>query len=494
MKLINRKIIGRLVIKYLNSFSNLFSTKQLMSENYNQLPTQILKKFNKSRFLGPQKLLCYAPLKMMYFAFNGEVIACCHNRKHIMGRYPEESLDNIWNGKEYNLLRDFIAHDDLSHGCEVCKHALLAKNFDGAKNSLYDRYQVRSYPQIMEFELDNRCNLACVICSDLFSSTISIDQSEKGITPIYDDEFVRQLETYIPHLKEVKFYGGEPFLINIYYTIWEKMLALNPNIQIVIQTNGTVLNERIMKLLERGNFNINISIDSLEKENFEKIRKNASFEEVMSNVAYFEQYCKTKGTNLGIIPTPNRLNWQDLPKLTNWASKIGAKIYFNTLVTPLDLALWNLTSDELEEIITTLYVAEIDLQHRLANENAHHFADFISQLKSWQSNNNQFGSNDSKIKISLEELQILRSLFLKNLSNSLDISVRTELLNFFQHAFSEFDNSTSQELFFAIIQKIPIDVVVEELSKKDSLQLKKIIGKKIYEAGNEYQIIETKQH
>jgi MoaA/NifB/PqqE/SkfB family radical SAM enzyme len=491
MKLIGRKIIGRLVLKYSNSFLNLFSTKQLMSENYNQLPTQIKKEFNKYRFLGPQKLLCYAPVKMMYFAFNGEVIACCHNRKHIMGRYPDESLDHIWKGKEYNLLRDFIAHDDLSHGCEVCKHALLAKNFDGAKNSLYDRYQVRSYPQIMEFELDNRCNLACVICNDLFSSSISLDQSEKGKTPIYDDEFVRQLETYIPHLKEAKFYGGEPFLINIYYTIWEKMLALNPNIQIVIQTNGTVLNEKIKKLLERGNFNINISIDSLEKENFEKIRKNACFEEVMSNVAYFEQYCKIKGTNLGVIPTPNRLNWQDLPTLTNWASKIGAKIYFNTLVTPLDLALWNLLSAELDVIINTLIVADIDLKHRSAKENAHHFADFISQLKSWQSSNSQFVSSDTKTIINHKELQILKSLFLENLSNSLDSSVRTELLNFFQHTFSEFDNSTNQELFYAIIQKIPMDIVVEELSKKDALQLKKIIGKKIYEAGNEYQIIDS---
>lgn len=403
-----------------------------------------------------------------------------------MGRYPEQSINDIWNGSEFNKLRNFIEHDDLSYGCDVCKYALLSENFDGAKNGLYDRYKVRSYPQVMEFELDNRCNLECVICNDLFSSGIANNkQTFKPKSP-YNETFVEQLIPFIPHLKEAKFYGGEPFLINIYYSIWEKMLSINPKIQIVIQTNGTILNERVKRLLERGNFNINISIDSLNKENFEKIRKNAIFEETMEHVEFFRNYCHQKGLNLGIIPTPNRLNWMDLPELTNWASCIGGKTYFNTLITPLEYALWNLSSNELQKIIETLSLAKINLNHQLAKENAHHFDDFIKQLKAWQSNNQVMNTVEGKTNIMVSEVLKLKTSFLNQLTNELDLRNQRELLTFFFSVFKEFEQDKNHDLFFVAIQKINMNVVIEELSKKDFEDLKRIIGKKIYEASNEF--------
>lgn len=491
MGISNKKNIGKFILKRTNWLINLFNNKSVIDNNYQQIPSSIIQKFNRTRFLGPQKYLCYAPFKMMYFAFNGEVIACCHNRKNIMGRYPNQSIYDIWNGSEFNTLRNYIKNDDLSFGCDVCKYALLSENFDGAKNGLYDRYKVQSYPQIMEFELDNRCNLECVICNDLFSSGIANNnQTFKPKSP-YDETFVEQLIPFIPHLKEAKFYGGEPFLINIYYTLWEKMLSINPKIQIVIQTNGTVLNDRIKNLLEKGNFNINISIDSLNKENFEKIRKNANFEETLKNVEYFRNYCQLKGHNLGIIPTPNRLNWMDLPELTNWASSIDAKTYFNTLITPLELALWNLPSTKLQEIIDVLSLAKINSDHRLAKENAHHFDDFIKQLIAWQFNNHDLDTSECKTVIDENEVLALKASFLQKLSNELEVINQHELLTFFLSVFKEFEHDKNHDLFFVAIQKISMNVVIEELSKKDFVDLKRIIGKKIYEASNEYTIVNS---
>ncbi len=491
MNLLNKKKIACSIIKHSNTIFSFFKTKRLSTNNFNQIPISIIKKFNQSRFLGSQKYLCYAPLKMMYFAFNGEVIACCHNRKNIMGHYPEQSIEEIWNGYEFNKLREYIKHDDLSYGCDVCKYALLSENFDGAKNGLYDRYKVRPFPQIMEFELDNRCNLECLICNDLFSSGIAENKHINKTKSPYNENFVEELIPFIPHLKEAKFYGGEPFLIPIYYSIWEKMLALNPKIQIVIQTNGTVLNDKIKKLLNRGNFNINISIDSLIKENFEKIRKNAIFENTMENVEFFKNYCRLKGLNLGIIPTPNRLNWMDLPALANWASDIGAKTYFNTLITPLELALWNLPPTDLQEIIDTLSQEEIKSSNQLAKENAHHFADFIKQLKAWQSNNQLSDSNETKIKIGMDEIVEVKQLFLSKLSSSLNETNQNELMPFFNLVFAEFEKDTNHDLFFVAIRDIPMETILTELSKNNAEDLKRIIGKKIYEAGNEFSIIKS---
>lgn len=493
MGLLNKKKIACSIIKHSNTFFSFFKTKRLNNDdNFNQIPISIINKFNQSRFLGPQKYLCYAPFKMMYFAFNGEVIACCHNRKNIMGHYPTQNIKEIWNGFEFNKLREYIKHDDLSYGCDVCKYALLSENFDGAKNGFYDRYKVRPYPQIMEFELDNRCNLECIICNDLFSSGIAENKHVHKSKSPYNEKFVEELIPFIPHLKEAKFYGGEPFLIPIYYSIWEKMLILNPKIHIVIQTNGTVLNDKIKKMLDKGNFNINISIDSLRKENFEKIRKNAIFEQTMENVDFFKHYCQLKGTNLGIIPTPNRLNWMDLAALTNWASSIGAKTYFNTLITPLKLALWNLPSTDLQEIIDTLSKAEIKSNKQLEKENAHHFADFIKQLKAWQSKNHDLNTNELKTKIDENEVFELKTSFLEKLKNELNAINQSELWAFFFSVFKEFEHDKNHDLFFIAIQKTSMEIVIEELSKNDFDDLKRIIGKKIYEAGNEFYILKSK--
>jgi len=458
---------------------------------YKALPDSVVKGFNKRRLLGPQKLLCYAPFKMIYFAFNGEVIACCHNRRHIIGRYPAQRIEEIWNGESFNILRGYIQHNDLSYGCDVCKNALLAGNYEGAKNGLYDRYPVRPYPQIMEFELDNRCNLECVICNDIFSSSIDTKDLKTVSKVAYDDEFVKQLEPFIPKLKEAKFYGGEPFLINIYYNIWEKMLALNPHIEIVVQTNGTVLNERIKKLLERGRFNINISIDSLNKENFETIRKNASFENTIKNVDFFKNYCLRKGTHIGIIPTPNRLNWQDIPGLTNWASAMGAGIYYNTLITPLELALWNLPPEKLEAIHSELASKEIIRNNSVAKKNAQGYNDFLNQVKAWNTKNKNSAAENTKTKISAEDLKLMKEEFMQALRNSLNEEDRDELMLLSEQTIASLENISKSELFFAIIRKVPIGIVVEEVKKRDPEHLKKIIAKKIFEALGEYEIIES---
>jgi len=47
----------------------------------------------------------------------------------------------------------------------------------------------------------------------------SQNRDKLPLSPLaYDDAFVKQLKI-IPYLKEAKFYGGEPFLIPIYYDI-----------------------------------------------------------------------------------------------------------------------------------------------------------------------------------------------------------------------------------------------------------------------------------
>ncbi len=248
---------------------------------------------------------CYAPFSNLYFAHEGKVLACCENRDHVLGVYPEKSISEIWNGTAVGELRQYITEKNLGHGCKGCDFDLKSRNFGGVKAKAFDYARMMQpdprYPSMMEFELENTCNLECVMCSGLFSS--SIRKNREHLPPIptpYDNEFVQQLEEFIPHLTHANFFGGEPFLVEIYLKIWEKMAQLNPQMNVWVTTNGTILNNRIKQLLERMRLNLTISIDSIEKETYEKIRVNSVFERMMENFKWFLQYAKSIGSNVTV--------------------------------------------------------------------------------------------------------------------------------------------------------------------------------------------------
>lgn len=65
-----------------------------------------------------------------------------------------------------------------------------------------------------------------------------------------------------------------------------------------ITTNGTILNESVKKVLEGLRAHIVVSIDALEAENYERIRVNTKFAQVMEHIEYFRESVKRKHTGL----------------------------------------------------------------------------------------------------------------------------------------------------------------------------------------------------
>ena len=296
----------------------------LASKELNQ---DLLEEYNTSRPLGPMNELCYAPFKNIYFGHYGKATVCCYNRDFTIGEYPQQSIKEIWNSKEANQLRESISNNNLDFGCHLCKKHLLAKNFEANKAKQYDTLSLNKngYPSVMEFELSNVCNLECTMCNGSFSSLIR--RNREGLPPIplaYDEGFVNQLDEFIPHLEEVKFYGGEPFLIELYFDIWKRIIEIKPSIRISVQTNASILNKRVRALLQQANFHINISIDSLQKENYENIRVNGSFDRVMKNLDWFQNYCNERGTFFGLSACLMVENWKELPNFVRFCNKKNA--------------------------------------------------------------------------------------------------------------------------------------------------------------------------
>ncbi len=331
---------------------------------------------------------CYAPFSSLYFAHEGKVFACCENREHQLGTYPANSIAEIWNGDSANQLRKYISENNLWHGCKGCDFDLKSRNFGGVKAKAFDNARLKQresgYPAMLEFELENTCNLECVMCTGIFSS--SIRKNREHLPPIpapYDAEFVKQLEEFIPPLSLANFFGGEPFLVEIYYSIWEKMAELNPGINVWVTTNGTILNNRVKDLLGRIRFNLTLSIDSIQKETYEKIRVNSVFERMMENFRYFHEYTKSINADFTVNTCPMTLNWQELPDIVKWANIEGITLNIIAVRYPENLSLGSFPAEKLREIVTHYRSVHLPTPDSLSKKNKQKFEDYVRYVEQW---------------------------------------------------------------------------------------------------------------
>ena len=332
-KIHNIEFFARTKIKKFYNLIKYFPISKHINSNIENKKNLV--KYNYSRSIGVEPCVCHAPLRSIYFDMKGNATACCFNRTHILGKYPEQSIKEIVFSEKRDFLQKELCKQNFMYGCKHCLNLIEAQNFEGVEARLYDNLKAQGkMPSEMIFELDNTCNLACEMCHEGFSSTIAKLKNIKVPPPPYDSKFLEQLKEFIPHLEVAKFLGGEPFLINIYYQIWDLILELNPNCKIHLQTNGTVFNEKIESYLRKGRFYIGISIDSLEKENYEKIRRNANFDKVMENLYRFAEIAKQRNTFINISVCPMIQNWEEITEIVDFCNKNSFFVYFNTVYTP----------------------------------------------------------------------------------------------------------------------------------------------------------------
>ena len=351
-----------------------------------QLSKSERKSYNSERDKSKRSSVCHAPSTSMYIGIGGMITSCCVNRTYLSGRYPLQSLEESWFGKRKSNLVKCVANGDLSKGCEVCYDSIRSKNYSGLSARSYDKLSDKptKYPKKIDFELSNKCNLECTICRGERSS--SIRKNREKLPPIlspYDSEFLNQLDSFLPHLEDCHFLGGEPFLIPIYLDIWERMIEIKSEATISIQTNATILSDRVKKIIESMNFAISISIDSISPELFPKIRVNGKFDLVLKNMEYFSQYCDRKGTQLGISYTPIVTNWHELPEVVEFCNKRNIKLFFNTLSHPKHLSLKELSPGKLQEISDYLKNTQHPEYSELERANKQTYTNFRKLITYW---------------------------------------------------------------------------------------------------------------
>jgi MoaA/NifB/PqqE/SkfB family radical SAM enzyme len=363
------------------------------------LTDEQIRHYNSSRQHTDKSVLCHAPFINLNFEQNGNMTACCYNRQHVLGTYPKDSILSAWNGIKANELRTYINHKNLDGGCKLCQELIGSKNYLGSRAIAYDHFVLENsyqkvgeqfeltngnYPQILEFEVANTCNLACNMCNGYFSSTIR--KKREKLDPLktpYGTDFISQIKEILPFIKAAKFLGGEPFLIKLYYDIWKLIEKINPNIQVNVTTNGTINNGRVKDVLLNLNSTLCISLDSINKAVYENIRIGANFERVIENFEEFYEILHRKNSAMSIAVCPMKSNWQELPDLVNFANSKEISIWFNTVWYPESISLRSLPTASLIQVINQLSQQHFDTFSEKQVANVRKYQSVIKTLIGW---------------------------------------------------------------------------------------------------------------
>lgn len=130
----------------------------------------------------------------------------------------------------------------------------------------------------LRISLLDACNFRCFYCMPLRPKFMS---SDKYITP---DEIETISSELVYHgVDQIRLTGGEPLLRREFREIVERLSVL-PLKKLGLTTNGFYL-ERELPFLKGTNCrHLNISLDSLEKKNFDRITRTESFDRVFSSI------------------------------------------------------------------------------------------------------------------------------------------------------------------------------------------------------------------
>jgi molybdenum cofactor biosynthesis enzyme MoaA len=374
-------------------FASVVNRAVRMTVEHDPMPDAKVAAWNEARRSSDHRTICHAATTNLYFGRDGYVGACCYSRSNPLGHFPSRTIAEIWAGEKIARMRRQLSRCVLPSGCEICAEQLTANNFEGflASNfeSLPDSGQTRpveslGYPVQMEFELSNKCNLECAMCSGFFSSSIRANRENKPPLPMnYDSRFVEQLKPFIPHLKSAKFLGGEPFLIDIYYEIWDLFIETNPNCDITITTNASVFTAKAQRIVEKLNCQVVISFDSISKPVYEGIRVNATFERTLENLEKITAINRAKNKPLGLAVCPMVSNWHEIPEIVEFANARGMTLFFNTVIFPVELSLKHLPRERQSEIATFFRKAVREPRDAREAANFRALTDVAHQIEGW---------------------------------------------------------------------------------------------------------------
>lgn len=220
----------------------------------------------------------------------------------------------------------------------------------------------------LRISLVERCNLRCFYCMP----AEGIPLTPKSDIMTYEEIF-QIAKIFVDHgVTKIRLTGGEPLIRKDFSSVLEKLASLP--VELSITTNAVIIDKFVDTLkLHRVN-NINVSLDSLQREKFHKITLRDRFETVYENILLLIQ----KGFNVKLNAVLIRgVNDDEVLDFINLTKDLPVSVRFIEFM-PFDGNKWKMDQmvslkEVMDKVKTVFTEDEIERLQDAPNDTARNF-------------------------------------------------------------------------------------------------------------------------
>jgi len=225
------------------------------------------------------------------------------------------------------------------------------KDFLPSVNEAWPRINSWHKPKFYHISLSNLCNMACMMCSPEWSSSLTSTQQRAGVLDIrspvlrdwtQDDGIWNSFVEHLLGNRDIvclHFMGGEPLYHKRFWQLIDILVEQDHcDFALTFVTNGSILinNTRMTKLKRFRNVVIEISIESLDSSN-DYIRYPSKYHVMQANITQYLGY-RTHNLSVVLRTVPQLLSAARYDRLLDFALQHDVMIDNNVLFAPAFLA------------------------------------------------------------------------------------------------------------------------------------------------------------
>lgn len=310
--------------------------------------------------------LCSFPFTHLFLQANGDITPCCYLAQdpfYVVGQIQKQSLEEIWNSEKMQALRREL----LSGNPVICKKQIQASNCNLIRKDLkkeVEPKEIMPFPMIrLDMMLNGQCNLECVMCK--VWTAPNGEYTKHGF-------WEQGRDRIFPHLLEVDIKGGEPFIQKEFYRLIDEVSSVNSKCLWQVTTNAHYrLTDKIKAAVNKIRIaELSISIDSVNPENFARIRKRGDLSIVLRTLDDWIAHKNSPGSRIDTIIcnfVVQKDNWHEVPGFYELCRDKGVIPFFIILTNPVELSILNLPFEKRQTILEFYLSAMIMHRDRVYN-------------------------------------------------------------------------------------------------------------------------------
>lgn len=244
--------------------------------------------------------VCALPWTGIYVNPDGTIKNCAISKEKLGNLHDSTVLDLLNNDTNQRVRQDML--DGVRHArCTACygvEDNAENKILNESNRTWYKKIAIKNkidldifnkvdtfQPMVLDLRWRNTCNRACIYCGpDLSSLWETMMDQDYTIDDSVLDRSKKYIFENLHTVKHVYLAGGEPLLIKENQLLLEKLLEINPDVDIRINSNiGNIKNPVFALLKKFSNVKWTISVDS-RGDSFEYIRWPGKWNEFLNNL------------------------------------------------------------------------------------------------------------------------------------------------------------------------------------------------------------------